>query len=165
MIILDTNVVSALMRREPDAAVLRWLDGQPAESLWLTSVTVLEVLLGIALLPIGRRQQALLAAFEGLVAEDLGGRVLDFDRSAAAQSASLAAERQRAGRPIDMRDTQIAGIALAPRRGGDAQHAAFRRSQRAGGGSVDRYNNPAAMARMTACVRSRDSSLVIRSLM
>ena len=57
MIILDTNVVSALMRREPDAAVLRWLDGQPAESLWLTSVTVLEVLLGIALLPIGRRQR------------------------------------------------------------------------------------------------------------
>ena len=115
MIILDTNVVSALMRREPDAAVLNWLDGQPPESLWLTSVTVLEVMLGIALLPVGRRQRALLAAFEGLVAEDLGGRVLDFDRTAAAQAAALAAERQRAGRPVDLRDTQIAGIALARR--------------------------------------------------
>jgi len=112
MIVLDTNVVSALMRAEPDIAVLRWLDRQPAESLWLSSITVLEVLLGIALLPAGRRQRALLQAFEALVAEDLGGRVLDFD-AAAARAATLAAQRRRAGRMVDLRDTQIAGIALA----------------------------------------------------
>lgn len=113
MIILDTNVVSALMRTEPDAAVLRWLDRQPVESLWLSSITVLEVLLGIALLPAGRRQRALQQAFAALVAEDLGGRVLDFDAAAAARAAALAAQRRRAGRTVDLRDTQIAGIALA----------------------------------------------------
>ena len=115
MIILDTNVVSALMRAEPDAVVLRWLDQQPVESLWLTSITMLEVLLGIALLPTGRRQRALQQAFEALVAEDLGGRVLDFDAAAAAQAAALAAQRQLSGRTVDLRDTQIAGIALARR--------------------------------------------------
>jgi hypothetical protein len=115
MIILDTNIVSALMRSEPEPAVVRWLDRQPAESLWLTSITVLEVLLGLARLPAGRRQRALQAAFAGLLEEDLGGRVLDFDRAAAAASARLAAAREAVGRPVDLRDTQIAGIALARR--------------------------------------------------
>lgn len=115
MIILDTNVLSALMRKAPEAAVVGWLDRQPAESVWITSITMFEARLGLALLPSGRRRQVLDAAFARLMAEDLQNRVLDFDSAAATEAASLAAERQKAGRPVDMRDTQIAGIALARR--------------------------------------------------
>ena len=115
MIILDTNVLSALMREAPEAAVVAWLDRQPAESVWITSITLFEARLGLALLPQGRRRRTLEAAFARLLEEDLENRVLDFDGAAAAEAASLAAGRQRAGRPVDMRDTQIAGIALARR--------------------------------------------------
>ncbi len=115
MIILDTNVLSALMRTAPEAAVVRWLDHQPAESIWITSITVFETRLGLALLPKGRRRQLLESAFDRLLEEDLENRVLDFDSAAATEAAALAAARQRAGRPVDMRDTQIAGIALARR--------------------------------------------------
>jgi predicted nucleic acid-binding protein len=113
VIILDTNVLSALMRTTPDPPVVAWLDRQPADSVWITSVTVFEARLGLGLLPQGRRRRALEAAFARLLEEDLENRVLDFDVSAANAAASLAAERQRAGRPVDLRDTQIAGIALA----------------------------------------------------
>jgi toxin FitB len=115
MIILDTNILSALMRTIPEAPVVAWLDRQPAESVWITSITLFEARLGLALLPTGRRRQTLEAAFARLLKEDLENRVLDFDSAAAAEAASLAAERQIAGRPVDMRDTQIAGIALARR--------------------------------------------------
>jgi len=115
MIILDTNVLSALMRTAPEAPVVAWLDRQPAESVWITSITLFEARLGLALLPAGRRRQTLEAAFARLLKEDLENRVLDFDSAAAADAALLAAERQKAGRPVDMRDTQIAGIALARR--------------------------------------------------
>ena len=115
MIILDTNVLSALMRTAPEAAVVAWLDRQPAESVWITSITLFEARLGLALLPKGRRQRALETAFARLLEEDLENRVLDFDSAAATEAASLAAGRQNAGRPVDMRDTQIAGIALARR--------------------------------------------------
>ena len=115
MIILDTNVLSALMRTAPEAPVVAWLDRQPAESVWITSITLFEACLGLALLPAGRRRQTLEAAFARLLKEDLENRVLDFDSAAATEAASLAAERQKAGRPVDMRDTQIAGIALARR--------------------------------------------------
>ena len=115
MIILDTNVLSALMRTAPEAPVVAWLDRQPAESVWITSITLFEARLGLALLPTGRRRQALEAAFARLLNEDLENRLLDFDSAAAAEAAPLAAERQKAGRPVDMRDTQIAGIALARR--------------------------------------------------
>src|ERR1700745_1093156 len=113
MIILDTNVISALMRAAPDSSVVAWLDRQAAESVWITSITLFEARLGLALLPKGRRRQTLEAAFARLLEEDLENRVLDFDSVAATEAASLAAERQKAGRPVDMRDTQIAGIALA----------------------------------------------------
>lgn len=115
MTILDTNVLSALMRTAPDPPVVAWLDRQPAESVWLTSITVFEARLGLALLPQSRRRRALESAFARLLADDLENRVLDFDVPAATAAASLAAERQRAGRPGDLRDTQIAGIALARR--------------------------------------------------
>lgn len=113
MIILDTNVLGALMRTVPDSAVVVWLDRQPADSVWLTSITVFETRFGLALLPSGRRRQALESAFDRLLQEDLENRVLDFDTAAATAAASLAAARQKTGRPVDMRDTQIAGIALA----------------------------------------------------
>lgn len=115
MIILDTNVLSALMRAAPEPAVVAWLDRQPVESIWITAITLFETRFGLALLPRGRRRQALEAAFEQLLREDLENRVLDFDGAAATEAAALAATRQRAGRSVDMRDTQTAGIALARR--------------------------------------------------
>ena len=113
MILLDTNVLSALMRAAPDPAVLSWLDRQPSDSIWITSITLFEVRFGLALLPQGKRRRALEAAFARVVEEDLEKRVADFDALAASEAAALAARRQRAGRPPDLRDTQIAGIALA----------------------------------------------------
>ena len=113
MIILDTNVLSALMQRAPDAAVVGWLDRQAAESIWITSITVFEARLGLALLPNGKRRASLVASFSRVLEEDLENRVLNFDAGAAVEAAELAARRRRAGRPVDIRDTQIAGIALA----------------------------------------------------
>lgn len=115
MIVLDTNVLSALMRATPEAVVVSWLDRQPAESIWITSITLFEARLGLALLPRGRRRQALDETFDRLLELDLENRVLDFDSAAATAAAALAAQRQKAGRAVDMRDTQIAGIALARR--------------------------------------------------
>jgi toxin FitB len=115
LIILDTNVLSALMQKAPEPLVVDWLDHQPAESVWITTVTLFEARLGLALLPAGRRRKALEAAFDQLLLEDLEGRVLDFDRPSAEAAAALAAERQRKGRAVDIRDTQIAGIVIARR--------------------------------------------------
>jgi predicted nucleic acid-binding protein len=115
VIILDTNVLSALMRKDPDDSVVGWLDRQPAQSIWITTITLFESRFGLALLPAGRRRRLLEAAFDKLLVEDLENRVLDFDSAAANQAAALAAERHAAGRPVDMRDTQIAGIAVARR--------------------------------------------------
>jgi len=113
VIILDTNILGALMRPAPDTAVVRWLDRQPAESIWITSITLFEARFGLALLPSGRRRQRLESEFDRLLHEDLENRVLDFDGAAATEAATLAAVRQKSGRPVDMRDTLIAGIALA----------------------------------------------------
>ena len=115
MIILDTNVLSALMQLQPDPKVVAWLDGQPAESIWLSTITVFEARYGLALLADGQRKSLLQQRLDGLLQDDLDNRVLPFDASAAAQAAVLAAERKRRGRPVDMRDTFIAGIALARR--------------------------------------------------
>jgi len=115
VIILDTNILGALMRPAPDTAVVRWLDRQPAESIWITSITLFEARFGLALLPAGKRRAALASAFARMVEEDLENRVLDFDSGAAIEAAELAARRQIAGKPIDIRDTQIAGIALTHR--------------------------------------------------
>jgi len=113
LIVLDTNVLSALMQQVPEPRVVKWLDEQPDTSVWITSITLFESRFGLALLPKGKRRQALETAFDQLLSDDLEGRVLDFDQSAAEAAALLAAERQHAGRPVDIRDTQIAGIVLA----------------------------------------------------
>lgn len=113
MIVLDTNVLSALMRTEPDSAVLGWLDQQVPDAVWTKAVTVFEKHIGLGLLPAGRRRRALETAFERLLAENLQHRILGSDTSAAVQAARLAAVRQKAGRTVDLRDTQIAGIVSA----------------------------------------------------
>ncbi|HJR70153.1 MAG TPA: type II toxin-antitoxin system VapC family toxin [Gammaproteobacteria bacterium] len=115
MIVIDTNVLSALMREVPERRVVEWLDRQAAPSIWITSITLFEARLGLALLPKGKRRQALESAFDKVLVEDLEGRVLDFDRPAAEAAAQLAAGRRREGQTIDMRDTQIAGIVIARR--------------------------------------------------
>jgi hypothetical protein len=115
MILLDTNVISALMQTQPDPVVVAWLDAQPAESIWISSITLFEARYGIALLAKGQRKRNLQERFEQLLQEDLENRVLLFDANAAEQAAQLAAQRKTNGRPVDMRDTFIAGIALAKR--------------------------------------------------
>jgi len=115
MIILDTNVLSALMQQQPDPQVVGWLDEQPAESIWLSSVTVFEARYGLALLAAGRRKDILEQRFEALLQEDLQNRVLFFDGQAAEYAAQLAVDRKQRGRPVDIRDTFIAGIAIARR--------------------------------------------------
>ena len=115
MIVLDTNVLSALMQQQTDAHVAAWLDRQPAELVWITSVTLFEARYGLALLASGKRQKDLQQRFEKLLQDDLENRVLQFDSSAAAHAADIAAERKARGRPVDMRDTFIAGIVLARR--------------------------------------------------
>lgn len=115
MILLDTNVISALMQRTPDPAVVSWLDNQPAESIWTTSITVFEVQTGLELLDPGRRRRQLQDAFERLLADELQGRVQPFDQPAAIATGRIAAERQRAGRTVEIRDVQIAGITTVRR--------------------------------------------------
>jgi hypothetical protein len=115
MIVLDTNVLSALMRAEPDRPVVRWLDRLAAESIWTTSITVFEVRFGLEVLPEGERKAALEHAFDQVISEDLRGRVLDFDARAASVAGEIAAKLRALGRPVDMRDAQIAGIIAARR--------------------------------------------------
>ncbi len=112
MILLDTNVLSALMRQVPDQKVVAWLDQQARTSVWTTSVTVLEIEFGVQILAAGRRRTLLTEAFEELLAR-MGQRVATFDVAAAGQASDLMAMRHRKGRPVDLRDTMIAGIALA----------------------------------------------------
>ena len=114
MIILDTNVLSALMRQTPDENVVAWLDQQSRTSVWTTSITVLEIRFGLQIMSAGKRRSTLIHAFEILL-EKIGHRVVPFDVAAAEQSAHLMASRQKKGRPGDLRDTMIAGIVLAQR--------------------------------------------------
>jgi hypothetical protein len=113
LILLDTNVLSALMRRRPPDAVVAWLDGQPASSIWTTAVTVFEIEYGLRRLPEGKRRSTLEAAFRSVLTEEFGGRILSFDADAAQFAGAISAELEAAGRPVEIRDVQIAGIARA----------------------------------------------------
>ncbi len=115
MILLDTNVLSGLMQRIPDQQLIEWLDDQPVESIWTTAITVFEVRMGLELLAPGRRRRQLEQAFDQLLAEHLEGRIQTFDQTAAMAAGTIAASRQRAGRTLEIRDLQIAGIATARR--------------------------------------------------
>ncbi len=113
MIILDTNVLSEVMKPAPAAEVLAWLAAQPAASVYTTSITQAEILHGLMLLPPGRRRRALEDAATSMFAEDLGGRILGFGPEAGPPYALIASRRRRAGRPISHFDAQIAAIALS----------------------------------------------------
>ena len=92
---------------------MTWLDTQPPESIWTTSITVFEVRFGLEILATGRRRRSLEEAFGKALEEDFEGRVLPFDEAAAQSAGRIAAERRRLGRSIEIRDVQIAGIAAA----------------------------------------------------
>lgn len=111
MIILDTNVLSELMRPTPSARVVAWVAKQPAAELFTTSITEAEIFYGIELLTKGKRREGLLAAAEAMFAEDLAGRVVGFDSDAARYFSRIAAHRRALGRPISHADAQIAAIA------------------------------------------------------
>lgn len=113
MILLDTNVLSALMLAEPDPTVVEWLDSLDPASIWTTSVTVFEVRFGLSRRDAGRKTDRLEKAFQSLISEDLEGRIATLDKVAAEAAGFLAARRAAVGKPVDFRDTLIAGIAVA----------------------------------------------------
>ncbi|MGH7060962.1 MAG: type II toxin-antitoxin system VapC family toxin [Stellaceae bacterium] len=113
MILLDTNVVSEPIRRHPDSRVLDWLDAQVIESLYLSTVSLAELLLGAENLPVGRRRTALAAALEQKIADLFGDRILPFDVPAAEAYAKIVVGARSQGHAISIADGQIAGIAAA----------------------------------------------------
>ncbi len=121
MILLDTSVLSELMRPMPDPNVVRWLDAWPEWDVWISAVTVAEIRLGIAILSAGKRKELLLDLAEQMFQEDFPNRCLPFDCEAAGEYALIVSERRRQGHPISIEDAQIAaiagtaGIALATR--------------------------------------------------
>ncbi|MBV8483009.1 MAG: type II toxin-antitoxin system VapC family toxin [Verrucomicrobia bacterium] len=110
MILLDTNVVSELMRREPSAQVVAWIEERPRSRLGITAITQAEILYGIELLPKGRRKYALLASAQTMFSEDFRGRIYSFNSDAAYAFAKISAIRQTQGKPISQLDAQIAAI-------------------------------------------------------
>ena len=111
-ILLDTNVLSEILRTSPDPAVLEWFSKQRDDELHVSAVTQAEMLLGVRLLPQGKRRQRLDDAMRGLFDTDFAGRVLPFDAPSVAYYVEVVATRRRAGRPISQFDAQIAAIAL-----------------------------------------------------
>jgi predicted nucleic acid-binding protein len=113
VIVLDTNVVSELLRTVPAPQVEAWLLGQDSTHLYFTSVGEAELRRGVAIMPAGRRRSMLAKAVDGILERDFRGRILPFDSEAAAAYATIAAARRAAGRPISQFDCQIAAIARA----------------------------------------------------
>jgi toxin FitB len=128
MILVDTNVLSAMMRVAIEPAVERWFDTQPPESVWTTTITIFEIRFGLALLAPGHRRDRLYDAFDRAIDEVLSGRVLPFDRTAAEIAAAIAARQRQIGRPVEIRDVQnrrYRGRAQSNPR--HAQHPSFRK--------------------------------------
>ena len=113
MILLDTNVVSELMRPAPSKAVLAWFASQEATDLYLSAIGEAELRRGAAMLPEGKRRAQLMAAIDAMITEDFAGRILAFDSSAAQAFVLVFLERRAAGRPISFADCQIAATARA----------------------------------------------------
>jgi predicted nucleic acid-binding protein len=110
MIVLDTNVISALMAPVDNAQVVDWLDGQPETSIWTTSISIMEIRFGIERLAPGRRRDALSRAFEIVLRSEIDRRILGFAEAEAIEAAALMARRRAAGRPAGANDDMIAGI-------------------------------------------------------
>jgi toxin FitB len=113
MLILDTNVISELLRPKPAKEVVGWLASQDSEGVFFTTVGEAELRHGVAILPAGRRRRSLSMAIDEILEEDFRGRILPFDRAAAFAYAEIAAERRASGRPISQFDCQIAAIGRA----------------------------------------------------
>jgi predicted nucleic acid-binding protein len=111
--LIDTNVLSELMRKAPATEVVAWFAARQSSLMYTTSITQAEILTGIALLPEGKRRDGLAQAAQALFEQDLAGRCLDFDSAAAKQYALVVSQRLRNGRSISTEDAQIAAIALA----------------------------------------------------
>jgi toxin FitB len=110
MILLDTNILSELVRAMPDPAVERWLAAQPVASVFTSAITEAELRYGVALLPDGRRRAVLSHEMAAMLEVDFAGRILPFDSPAAMAYAEIAAVRRQAGRPMSQADAQIAAI-------------------------------------------------------
>lgn len=115
MIVLDTNVLSELAKEQPHPGVRAWANAQSTAELCATAISEAEILYGLAVMPAGRRQRALAHAAKVVFAVLLGGRVLPFDRAAAAAYAQIRAARKQHGHPVPLEDVQIAAIALSGR--------------------------------------------------
>jgi hypothetical protein len=113
VILLDTNVFSEFMLPEPDKRVVLWLDRQPKSSIWTTSINIYEVRAGLLAMPKGRRRSGLELHFGRILQVLIQNRIFDFDAASAERAAELSADRRSHGRPVDVRDTMIAGIVLA----------------------------------------------------
>lgn len=113
MVVLDTNVISDLLRKHPNSSVTAWFAMQAPATLHTTAVTLAEMLFGLELMPAGTRRDGLMIGTGEIFGKLFGGRVLPFDQMAAAEYASIRADRQRAGRPMSQFDSQIAAIARA----------------------------------------------------
>ena len=113
VILIDTNMISAVMQSQPDPAVVCWLDDQSSQDVWVPSVVVFELRYGVATLPSVQRRRSLEQGLNQLLKQLLQDRIAPLDGLAAQRAAVLAVERKAKGRSVDLRDTLIAGIALA----------------------------------------------------
>jgi predicted nucleic acid-binding protein len=115
VILLDTNVLSEIMRPRPAPEVIAWLNTLPQLSVWTSSITVFEIEAGLGILPVGRRRSEMEEAFARLLSTVLQNRIAPFDFAAAHEAARLGSVRRGDGRTGDRGDTMIAGIAISPR--------------------------------------------------
>jgi predicted nucleic acid-binding protein len=113
MIVLDTNVISTLMRPEANTPVVNWVDAKRTSDLWTTAVSLMEIRTGLLFMPVGKRREMLTSGFDRLLSGPLRGRMLPFDASSAEHASNVALIQQRRGQNVGIGDIQIAGIALA----------------------------------------------------
>jgi len=113
MIILDTNVISALMQLTPDPHIVAWINEQPLESFGTTSVTLYEIAYGLNIMPDGKRRRQLKESFNTVLQQGMQGTILKFDPAAAYETATISAKLREEGRTVDIRDAMIAGITAA----------------------------------------------------
>jgi predicted nucleic acid-binding protein len=113
LILLDTNVLSEMMKPTPHDSVRRWVDAQDKSLLWMSAISAMELRIGVEILPPGSRRGLLTTSLEIVLTQLFAGRVLPFDLDAAEAAARVSAHRRLRGRNVEWRDTQIGGAALS----------------------------------------------------